>query len=64
MSSRRAPPADDFIHRRCVFCQEVTRTRAKRAWRCQSCGKRNSVTWATPVRPNELKEYKQVGLPV
>jgi len=63
MRSKKPPPVDDFIHRRCKKCERDTRTRAQKAWKCKNCGQRNVIMRVKAIKPMKTTKYKQAGLP-
>ena len=63
MRSKKPPPVDDFLHRRCAKCEAVQRTRAQRVWKCKNCGYQNRIMEARRIKPNERQKYRWVRFP-
>ena len=47
----------DKIHRRCIHCQAIVHTRARKSFRCPNCGKRTRVYHARAVKPVQTPIY-------
>jgi ribosomal protein L37AE/L43A len=51
-----------YIHRACRKCGRLTRTRAKKVWKCPHCEAQNRIHHARALKPHRPKTYLKKDL--
>jgi len=52
----------DKLHRRCVKCDHIHRTSAKKGWKCPLCGTRNYIKRAKAIKPPRKTWFIKKGM--